>query len=108
MGSGRDPPVQDNRAHKRRKYLEGNMNDLNSVILEGKATITNQTPDRVMIGIESKRNDNLFSYAIKMQGKLIPAAEKVEVGDKLRVVGYLTVSDGEVFIVADHFEVKGK
>jgi hypothetical protein len=82
------------------------MNDLNSVILEGKATITNQTPERVMIGIESRRDDNLFSYAVKFQNKLIPAAGKVEVGDRVRVVGYLTVSDGEVFIVADHFEVK--
>ena len=84
------------------------MNDLNSLIIEGKVSITNQTPDRVMIGIESKRGENLYPYSIKLKGKLIPAAEKIQVGDCIRVVGYLTVSDGEVFIVADHFDVKGK
>lgn len=84
------------------------MNDLNNVILEGKVTETSGNDEQVMAGIESKRREIYCTYPVKLKGKMLPAAEKLKVGDIIRVVGYLSVSDGKVFIIADHLEVKYK
>ncbi len=100
------------------KYMEGIVNDLNSILFEGEVTnkpISNNEDDFILFHVSSFRrfmqDDKEF-----VKNTVMPVIAKksflklgLKHGSKVRVVGRLEVSIGELVVIhAEHLEIKGE
>jgi hypothetical protein len=91
------------------------MNNLNSVVLEGKLIEIEKEDNSVLLQIETVRfyreNEEsvkeICHFIIVLYSRLADYSSYCKIGDLLRIVGRLKETDNSVVVIAEHVERKG-
>ena len=87
------------------------MNDLNSVLIEGKVVgIKELSPEKIRFTISSQRftgdKKEVHFFDIAGKGRLALFCENLKPDTGVRIVGRMIQKDNMVLILAEHIEIK--
>ena len=87
------------------------MNDLNSVLIEGKVVgIKELSPEKIRFTISSQRftgdKKEVHFFDIAGKGRLALFCENLKPDTRVRIVGRMIQKDNMVLILAEHIEIK--
>ena len=85
------------------------MDDINSIVLEGTVKAIEPikiSTDAVLVQVENRRYDTFDVFQVIMLGNHAKACHGLSLGSRIRIVGFLKLTDEKTFIIAESMAVK--
>lgn len=82
---------------------------INSIVLEGTVKAIEPikiSTDAVLVTVENKRGDTSSAFPVIMLGNHAKACHGLNLGSRIRIVGFLRLTEGQIFIIAESMAVK--